>query len=34
MLTTLEKVAFPDLAKAQCIALTTFRKSGQAVTTR
>lgn len=33
MPTTLEKVTFPDLAKAQCIALTTFRKTGQAVTT-
>ncbi|HEX6541779.1 MAG TPA: PPOX class F420-dependent oxidoreductase [Ktedonobacterales bacterium] len=33
MSTTLEKAAFPDLGKAQCIALTTFRKSGQAVTT-
>lgn len=33
MSTILEKVAFPDLGKAQCIALTTFRKTGQAVTT-
>jgi PPOX class probable F420-dependent enzyme len=33
MSTTLEKAAFPDLGREQCIALTTFRKSGQAVTT-
>src|SRR5262249_35246320 len=33
MSTTLEKATFPDLAKQQCIALTTFRRSGQAVTT-
>ncbi|MBE3560167.1 MAG: PPOX class F420-dependent oxidoreductase [Ktedonobacteraceae bacterium] len=33
MPTTLKKATFPDLGKAQCIALTTFRKSGQAVTT-
>src|SRR5690349_9963675 len=33
MSTVLEKVTFPDLGKEQCIALTTFRKSGQAVTT-
>ena len=33
MSTTLEKAIFPDLRKEQCIALTTFRKSGQAVTT-
>ena len=33
MSTTLEKATFPDLEKAQCIALTTFRKTGQAVTT-
>lgn len=33
MLTTLEKVTFPDLKRAQCIALTTFRTTGQAVTT-
>jgi PPOX class probable F420-dependent enzyme len=33
MSTVLEKAAFPDLGKAQCIALTTFRKTGQAVTT-
>jgi PPOX class probable F420-dependent enzyme len=30
---TLEKASFPDLGREQCIALTTFRKSGQAVTT-
>ncbi len=30
---TLEKATFPDLRKEQCIALTTFRKTGQAVTT-
>ena len=29
----LEKATFPDLGKEQCIALTTFRKTGQAVTT-
>jgi uncharacterized protein len=33
MSTTLEKAVLPDLGKAQCIALTTFRKTGQAVTT-
>ena len=33
MSTTLEKVTFPDLRKEQCIALTTFRKTGEAVTT-
>lgn len=33
MSTTLEKATFPDLGKEQCIALTTFRKTGQAVTT-
>lgn len=33
MSTTLQKAAFPDLGSAQCIALTTFRKTGQAVTT-
>ena len=33
MSTTLEKATFPDLGKEQCIALTTFRKAGQAVTT-
>jgi uncharacterized protein len=33
MSTTLEKATFPDLGREQCIALTTFRKIGQAVTT-
>jgi uncharacterized protein len=33
MSTTLEKATFPDLSREQCIALSTFRKSGQAVTT-
>jgi PPOX class probable F420-dependent enzyme len=33
MSTTIEKAIFPDLGKEQCIALTTFRKTGQAVTT-
>jgi PPOX class probable F420-dependent enzyme len=33
MSTVLEKKTFPDLGKVQCIALTTFRKSGQSVTT-
>src|SRR5438309_7634636 len=33
MSTTLEKAIFPDLRKEQCIALTTFRRTGQAVTT-
>src|SRR5215471_5221636 len=33
MSTVLEKATFPDLGKEQFIALTTFRKSGQAVTT-
>ncbi len=33
MSTILEKATFPDLGKAQCIALTTFRKTGHAVTT-
>ena len=33
MSTILEKATFPDLRKEQCIALTTFRKTGQAVTT-
>ena len=33
MSTTLVKATFPDLGKEQCIALTTFRKTGQAVTT-
>jgi PPOX class probable F420-dependent enzyme len=30
---TLVKAPFPDLGKEQCIVLTTFRKTGQAVTT-
>jgi PPOX class probable F420-dependent enzyme len=33
MSTTLEKATFSDLAREQCIALTTFRKSGQGVMT-
>jgi PPOX class probable F420-dependent enzyme len=33
MSTILEKATFPDLGREQCIALTTFRKTGQAVTT-
>jgi PPOX class probable F420-dependent enzyme len=33
MSTTLEKATFPDLGREQCIALTTFRKTGRAVTT-
>jgi uncharacterized protein len=33
MSTVLEKAIFPDLGREQCIALTTFRKTGQAVTT-
>ena len=33
MSTTLEKATFPDLGREQCIALTTFRKTGEAVTT-
>ena len=33
MSTVLERVTFPDLRREQCIALTTFRKTGQAVTT-
>ena len=33
MSTTLEKAIFPDLGSEQCIALTTFRRTGQAVTT-
>lgn len=33
MPTTLEKAVLPDLGRAQYIALTTFRKTGQAVTT-
>jgi uncharacterized protein len=33
MSTVLERATFPDLGREQCIALTTFRKRGQAVTT-
>lgn len=33
MSTTLEKATLPDLGNAQCIALTTYRATGQAVTT-
>jgi PPOX class probable F420-dependent enzyme len=33
MSTTIERVTFPDLTKEQCIALTTFRKTGKAVVT-
>ena len=33
MSTTREKATFPDLGREQCLALTTFRKTGQAVTT-
>ena len=33
MSTALERATFPDLGREQCIALTTFRKTGQAVTT-
>jgi len=33
MSTTLERTTFPDLGRAQCIALTTFRKSGKRVVT-
>ena len=33
MSTVLERATFPDLRREQCIALTTFRKTGQAVTT-
>ena len=33
MSTVLEKATFPDLGREQCIALTTFRKIGQAITT-
>src|SRR6266567_2543212 len=33
MSTTLEKATFPDLGREQCIALTTFRKTREAVTT-
>ena len=33
MSTVIERATFPDLGKEQCIALTTFRKTGRAVTT-
>jgi uncharacterized protein len=33
MSTVIERPTFPDLGREQCIALTTFRKTGQAVTT-
>jgi uncharacterized protein len=33
MSTVLEKATLPDLRREQCIALTTFRKTGEAVTT-
>jgi PPOX class probable F420-dependent enzyme len=33
MSTVLERASFPDLRREQCIALTTFRKTGEAVTT-
>lgn len=33
MSTVIERATFPDLRKEQCIALTTFRKTGEAVTT-
>jgi uncharacterized protein len=33
MSTVIERAAFPDLGREQFIALTTFRKTGQAVTT-
>ena len=33
MSTVIERASFPDLGREQCIALTTFRKTGQAVTT-
>ena len=33
MSTVIERATFPDLGKEQCIALTTFRRTGQAVTT-
>ena len=34
MSTVLERATFPDLGREQYIALTTFRKTGQAVTTQ
>src|SRR5689334_11042309 len=33
MSTVIKRATFPDLGREQCIALTTFRKTGQAVTT-
>jgi uncharacterized protein len=33
MSTVIERATFPDLGREQCIALTTFHKTGQAVTT-
>ena len=33
MSTVIERATFPDLRREQCIALTTFRKTGEAVTT-
>jgi len=33
MSTVIERATFPELGREQCIALTTFRKTGQAVTT-
>lgn len=33
MSTTLERATFPEIRKEQCIALTTFRKTGKAETT-
>ena len=33
MSSTLEKATLPNLGREQCIALTTFRKTGQALTT-
>ncbi len=33
MSTAIERATFPDLRSEQCIALTTFRKTGEAVTT-
>src|SRR5215470_17136883 len=33
MSTVIERATIPSLGREQCIALTTFRKSGQAVTT-
>jgi uncharacterized protein len=33
MSTAIERATFPDLGREQCVALTTFRKTGEAVTT-